>query len=428
MNTIGQCRGVRLTLSGLSVFVLILFGARPTVAAVYDVIDLGTLGGTSSQASGINNSGQIVGYANTLSNAASHAVLWTNSGSPAIDLGVLSGDGYSVANDISDSGQIVGQSSNSTNFQPVVWTNSLSPPIDLGTLGGSFGGASGINTSGQVVGSAYTVNNANSLAAFWSNSSSSATSLASLNGGTMSAASGINNSGGIVGWSNDSGELQHATFWTNSSSPAVDLWLGEAATSSALGINDSGQIVGWGLTLSGQRGIVWNSSSSSPIELGTFGGNNGIANGINGLGQIVGWADDGSGNQRAALWTNSATPAIDLNSLIPASSGWFLLSATGINNSREIVGYGIINGQTHGFALVPLAAQNLVITVVGASVQLAYSTELTEFYDVQRIGSLPSGSWTTIASNVMGTGSTVTNVDLNAANVPQRFYRVGAHF
>jgi probable HAF family extracellular repeat protein len=110
MNAVGQCRRVAMTFSWPWLLVLVLVGAQPTFAAMYDVIDLVTLGGTSSQASGVNNAGQIVGYANTLSNTTSHAALWNNSGSPALDLGTPPGGGYSVANAINDAGQIVGQS------------------------------------------------------------------------------------------------------------------------------------------------------------------------------------------------------------------------------------------------------------------------------------------------------------------------------
>src|SRR5262249_57114634 len=44
----------------------------------------------------------------------------------------------------------------------------------------------------------------------------------------------------------------------------------------------------------------------------------------------------------------------DLNSLMPADSGWILNSANAINNKGQIVGYGTnAAGQTHGFLLTP---------------------------------------------------------------------------
>ena len=167
----------------LQMLALILAGTQPVRASVYNVIDLGTLGGTSSEPLGINNSGQIVGYATTPSNVATHAALWTNSTSPAIDLGTLPGGGYSIASGINASGQIVGQSSNIlTNYHAVSWTNRFTTAIDLGTLGGSIGAAGGVNDSGQIVGSAYTVNNATSLGTFWTNITSSAVRLTNRSG------------------------------------------------------------------------------------------------------------------------------------------------------------------------------------------------------------------------------------------------------
>jgi probable HAF family extracellular repeat protein len=43
----------------------------------------------------------------------------------------------------------------------------------------------------------------------------------------------------------------------------------------------------------------------------------------------------------------------DLNTMIPASSGWYLEEAFGINTAGEIVGQGRIKGQLHAFLLVP---------------------------------------------------------------------------
>ena len=41
----------------------------------------------------------------------------------------------------------------------------------------------------------------------------------------------------------------------------------------------------------------------------------------------------------------------DLNTLIPAGSGWVLLTANGINASGQIAGEGTLNGKEHGFLL-----------------------------------------------------------------------------
>ena len=70
------------------------------------LIDLGTLGGTTSDAYGINASGQVVGVSTT-SNGYSHAFLY--SGGSMTDLTPLEGFSLSsYALGINDSGQVVG--------------------------------------------------------------------------------------------------------------------------------------------------------------------------------------------------------------------------------------------------------------------------------------------------------------------------------
>src|SRR6516162_2580566 len=73
----------------------------------YTITDLGTLGGSFSVASGINNGGQVVGFSPLSDGAPSHAFLY--SGGQMLDLGTLGGSG-SGANAINDRGQIVGYS------------------------------------------------------------------------------------------------------------------------------------------------------------------------------------------------------------------------------------------------------------------------------------------------------------------------------
>ena len=69
------------------------------------MIDLGTLGGTYSDASAINDRGQVTGYANT-AGGYSHAFRWTASGSMQ-DRGTLGGTDSS-ASAINDCGQVTG--------------------------------------------------------------------------------------------------------------------------------------------------------------------------------------------------------------------------------------------------------------------------------------------------------------------------------
>lgn len=45
----------------------------------------------------------------------------------------------------------------------------------------------------------------------------------------------------------------------------------------------------------------------------------------------------------------------DLDSLIDSKSGWVLDVAYGINDKGQIVGYGSVNGQSHGFILTPIS-------------------------------------------------------------------------
>src|SRR5690242_3980671 len=68
-------RGLALTLAtGLvGASLIVLSGVGTVQAATGQMIDLGTLGGTGSSASGINEAGQVVGWAQTGGNAAQHA-------------------------------------------------------------------------------------------------------------------------------------------------------------------------------------------------------------------------------------------------------------------------------------------------------------------------------------------------------------------
>ena len=70
--------------------------------------DIGTLGGSSSEALGVNESGEVVGLAGTQNDQANHGFVWK--AGVMTDLGALEGDDCSQARAINSRGQIVGTS------------------------------------------------------------------------------------------------------------------------------------------------------------------------------------------------------------------------------------------------------------------------------------------------------------------------------
>jgi probable HAF family extracellular repeat protein len=115
------------------------------------VRDLGTLGGDGgSGAAGINSEGEVVGGASGPGFA--HAFSWTEAGGMQ-NLGSLDGadSGNSEATAINDLGQIVGSSYSKALGTTHATYFTDQAVIDLGTLGG-FSEASAVNNLGQVVG------------------------------------------------------------------------------------------------------------------------------------------------------------------------------------------------------------------------------------------------------------------------------------
>lgn len=110
--------------------------------------DLGTLGGTESVATDINNKGQIVGYASTYG-GETHAFFYDNG--KMIDLGTLGGT-ESRANSINARGQIVGSADISGSNKPHAFLYTDGKMTDLGALDNGDSQALCINESGQIVG------------------------------------------------------------------------------------------------------------------------------------------------------------------------------------------------------------------------------------------------------------------------------------
>ena len=65
------------------------------------------------------------------------------------------------------------------------------------------------------------------------------------------------------------------------------------------------------------------------------------------------------------------------------------------------------------------------VNILSTNVILTFPTLSNFNYDVQSTTDLVSCSWSTIASNIPGTGLIVTNLDVGGTTVPKKFYRVG---
>jgi probable HAF family extracellular repeat protein len=267
--------------------------------------DLGLLAWGSGGATAINNAGQVVGNS-VDGNWSSHAFLYKDDGDPNTadikELGTLGGTD-SQAYGINDSGEVVGLSTiaDNQNYHAFLYKDSVMK--DLGLLGGTYRSyysnsqANGINTSGQVVGwSAY--DDSGHVHAFLYDSAHGMKDLGDLSdlGGTNSYGYGINNEGQVVGMAQyvDGGEW-HAFLYDKSATPMMkDLRTLGGTNSSAYAINDSGQVVGAAHTSSGEwHAFLYQNEKMIDLGTRTHPDQNGnvwtldTARGINNNGQII---------------------------------------------------------------------------------------------------------------------------------------------
>ncbi|MCS7069441.1 MAG: hypothetical protein NZN28_12555 [Meiothermus sp.] len=305
----------------------------------YCITDLATLGGNSSFAWEINESGQIVGQSRN-AGGQTRAFLWQDN--QMTDLGTLGGSS-SEAYGINENGQIVGSSRNASGQERAfLWQNGLM--TDLGTFGGSFSLARKINNSGQITG--WAANASGQARAFrWQNGQM--TNLGTL-GGSISAGYAINQSGQVAGESATSAGEIRGFLWQNG---MINLGTLGGNFAEAYALNNVGQVVGISALSNGQtRAFLWQNGQMN--NLGTLGGSTSTAWGINDQGVVVGSSENSSNTTRAFIWRNGQMS--DLNSMIDSALGWVLTEATDINNQGQIVGYGRFNGQTRAFLLTPV--------------------------------------------------------------------------
>jgi probable HAF family extracellular repeat protein len=314
----------------------------------YTVVDLGTLGGTVSQATGLDHPGVVSGLATT-SGGATHAVLWEDD--QIVDLGTLGGTS-GVAIDVNPRRQAVGVAANSAGVnRAFLWDDGAMS--DLSTLGGPIGRANRISPRGEVVG--FSSTEAGPIhATEWYRGS--ITDLGTF-GGSFSLAAGINGAGDVVGAATYPDGLERGALWAHRAMLDLGALPPTYPDSRAIRINDRDQAVGWAATAPGiveqivgaTHAVLW--SDGEVVDLGTLGGTTSRAYGINDRTQIVGTARTAAGADHAFLWQDGVMT--DANELLPADSGWTLTIAFGIDQRGVFVGQGIHDGQRHAFLLAP---------------------------------------------------------------------------
>ncbi len=439
------------------------------LAQTYTITDLGTLGtrGRFSAAYGINNRGQVVGIAGDghsynlkqFGGFDQHCIdgqitferqrpfLWTpatpnGTTGTMVDLGTLGGPS-GVAWSINEQGRIVGAVNTSTilysiglydchyeyyESHPFLWEPSqpngaAGSMIDLTASGfGAFwlsGGtmpypfsfwvtsvsARALNDAGQLV-----INNEPFL---WQRG-------AVTNIGF--AARAINSRGQVVGC---------CAVWQNGATK--DLGTLPADTSSeATGI-ENGQVIGVGrgsyplhafMFLIDDAGTVISRQSLGPMPGSTNGSLQ--PTDVNNNGQVIGVYPQPTGylSSGAFLWDTNYGLS-DLDSLLPANSGWHLFSANAINDKGQIVGAGVnAAAQIRALLLTPIVPTAPRLTAVtnmpGGQFRFTLLGEAGGSYTIQASSNLVN--WIAL-TNVVSTTGTNQFTDPAAPNFNRRFYR-----
>lgn len=386
-----------------------IFGlGNPPRTAVYRVVDLGaTAPNGDSEAFGINNAGEVVGWVRV--NGQKQAVVWRNiatqptmaplwtipnhnsiayqindahqpagwaggglaPGEPQVfqvaKLGPPGVEGRAYG--ISENTLVVGWSYLSvgaSNQKAVVFNGGVPlassaspilPPVDLGNFGTDNSRAYDVNRAFVIVGAAATA--AGPSHAFRHVGASPlqpSDDLGTL-GGLNSEATGINERGQVAGWSDlvrcAGRSVRHAFLWENNQMRD----LGTPYPRLPVTINEP----------SGAPRRIWWASTMTRVPDGD-GGN--CINDRDGNPQIVGYTElyytavppqpydpncirptaEPGMFHRAFMWDGTMH---DLNDMIPSNSGWYLTEAWGVNDRGQIVGRGLHNGSFRAFVLLP---------------------------------------------------------------------------
>ena len=373
-------------LAALALFGWLSRPARPR----YSVADLGVLPGVfmsgpaTSNASGINNRGDVVGLSGPEQPQKRHAFLYRNG--VMTDLGRFGLIGSHNGPSINDGGQVTGvvqfganasgpgQKLHAFLYDAGVMQNLGSP------LGAPMSIGDAINSQGQIAGEAW-VNKPMAggyMDHAFLDSGGKIIDIGILPGCTDATPAGINAAGQIAGYSGRQiGTGLQAFVYDARTRRMTALAAPAGSTGSlALGISEEGRIIGAALLPGNKtRAVLW--ADGQATDLGTLPGmDNAAGAALNNRGEAVGssWSEPGAmarfvsdhpvglgfllplfqGGKTRTAFVYRAGRMEDLNKLIPTHDGWVLQGAQGINDRGQIVGSGLHHGRERAFLLTPL--------------------------------------------------------------------------
>jgi probable HAF family extracellular repeat protein len=352
----------------LVVLALLITGAsgRADITALpaYTIIDLGTLGGETSEAFAINDSGATVGVADLPAGPA-HAFRY-NGALPIDDLAGLGASLYSDATGINAAGVIVGTGSPGVGNRVIVWNGGAAfVPSPFASIN-SFGYA--INDLNTIVGNFALPPFFRPQAMSYSLGSATFSDIGALLaplGGTLSVAVDVNASNVAAGWMGINFVVPTRAFRFTPPAQVELLQTFGLYDDIPTAINDDGLIVGrCGVGPGAQHACFW--AGAAPLDINPAGAEFSSASGVNNKGEIVGISvvSLAAADGYAFLRTNGQT--LNLNELIAPGSGWQLINANAINAHSQIAGAGLKDGVYHAFLLTPttMPGANVVSTPI----------------------------------------------------------------
>ncbi|HEX8691633.1 MAG TPA: hypothetical protein VF746_04385 [Longimicrobium sp.] len=266
-------------------------------------VDLGTLGGTRSDARALNNHGVLVGMAQKPGDTSfqGHPTVWkVGSHGQLVETIELGPFAHGSAAAVNDHGVVAGFFAASPTGPPTAFTwsekDGLSP---IPPLGGARSLAGGINDFGDVVGASTVAPGSPLHAVVWWRDGA-VTDVGTLGGNTQGVA--INRRGEVAGFGSPCPTCQPEAFYWSAETGIVVLGTFGGFRSFAFGIDDDGRVAGWYQTADQVRhAFVW-TLEGGKVELPSLGGPSTVTGAINDRGLLSGRSEDAGGTWRAVIW------------------------------------------------------------------------------------------------------------------------------